>query len=50
VEIKMLASTHDQFANVKAETKNLRKCATIPPTFLYGVMFMRKYEIGMANR
>jgi hypothetical protein len=41
VEIKQLVFAADQFANVKADIKNLRKFTSIPPTFLYGVMFMR---------
>jgi hypothetical protein len=50
VEIKKLVSTADQFPNVKADTKNIRKCTSIPSTFMYGVMFMRKCEITMVNR
>jgi hypothetical protein len=41
VEIKQLVSTADQFAYMKADTKNLKKCTSIPPTVLFGVMFMR---------
>jgi hypothetical protein len=44
VEIKQFASAAEQFADMKAGTKNLRKCTSIPPTSLYGVMFMNNIK------
>jgi hypothetical protein len=43
-EIKQFVSVAEQFANMKADIKNLLKHTSIPPTSLYGVMFMNNIK------